>query len=204
MANRTLSSRIQHPRYPAATLKAANPVLLDGEIVYESDTNLHKIGDGKTAWNSLPYAGGGDIPGKILAEQIEQTALYRFVSDAEKSAWNSKADKDLANVMLTKTFSQNGYYKAPDGLMFQWGRLGAASSGSSFLSRSVRFPISFTATPFAVLITIEGQGTDTVEAGGVTTINVSGFYIQPRYIRDGGNQGNSGMAFQWMAIGRWK
>ena len=64
--------------------------------------------------------------------------------------------------------------------------------------------LTFTATPFAVVITIEGQGDDTVEAGGVTDISISGFYIKPRYIRDGGDQGNSGMAFQWMAIGRWK
>ena len=60
------------------------------------------------------------------------------------------------------------------------------------------------APPLAVLITIEGQGDDTVEAGGVDSITTSGFVIKPRYIRDGGDQGNSGMAFQWIAIGRWK
>lgn len=51
--------RIQHPRYTAAALAAANPQLLDGELVYESDTGRHKIGDGVKAWNALPYAGGG-------------------------------------------------------------------------------------------------------------------------------------------------
>lgn len=53
--------RIQHPRYTAAALTAKNPMLLDGEVVYESDTGAHKIGDGVTAWNALPYAGGGGI-----------------------------------------------------------------------------------------------------------------------------------------------
>lgn len=57
--SKTIHSRIQHPAYPAAELKAANPVLLEGELVYESDTCKHKIGDGATAWNALPYAGGG-------------------------------------------------------------------------------------------------------------------------------------------------
>jgi hypothetical protein len=33
-----------------------NPVLLSGEIGFESDTGLFKIGDGATAWNDLPYA----------------------------------------------------------------------------------------------------------------------------------------------------
>lgn len=49
-------SRIQFPKYAAAALKAANPLLLDGEIVYESDTGRHKIGDGVTEWWRLPYA----------------------------------------------------------------------------------------------------------------------------------------------------
>ncbi len=200
---KTLKGRTQHPAYTAAVLKAKNPVLLKGEVVYESDTTRHKVGDGTTAWNALPYA-KGDFDGPLAADKVSQDAAHRFVSDTEKTAWNGKAAKDLSNVTLTKTFSQNGYYKAPDGLMFQWGRLGTAPSGTSYSSRSVRFPTSFTATPFAVLITIEGQGDDTVEAGGVTGITVSGFYIKPRYIRDGGDQGNSGMAFQWIAIGRWK
>lgn len=200
---KTIKGRTQNPAYTAAVLKAKNPVLLKGEVVYESDTSMHKVGDGTTAWNALPYA-KGDFDGPLAADKVSQDATHRFVSDTEKTAWNGKAAKDLSNVTLTKTFSQNGYYKAPDGLMFQWGRLGTAPSGTSYSSRSVRFPTSFTATPFAVLITIEGQGDNTVEAGGVTDITVSGFYIKPRYIRDGGDQGNSGMAFQWIAIGRWK
>lgn len=200
---KTLKGRTQHPAYTAAALKAKNPVLLDGEVVYESDTLKHKIGDGTTAWNTLPYA-KGDFDGPLAADKVTQDATHRFVSDTEKTAWNNKAAKDLSNVTLTKTFSQNGYYKAPDGLMFQWGRLGPALSGTSYSSRSVIFPHAFKATPFAVLISIEGQGDDTVEAGGVYNISISGFYIKPRYIRDGGDQGNSGMAFQWMAIGRWE
>ena len=34
---------------------AANPVLLKGEIAYEEDTKMIKIGDGQSAWNVLPY-----------------------------------------------------------------------------------------------------------------------------------------------------
>lgn len=143
---KTLKGRTQHPAYTAAVLKAKNPVLLKGEVVYESDTTRHKIGDGTTAWNALPYA-KGDFDGPLAAEKVTQDATHRFVSDTEKTAWNGKAAKDLSNVTLTKTFSQNGYYKAPDGLMFQWGRLGTAPSGTSYLSRYVTFPTSFTATP---------------------------------------------------------
>ena len=38
-------------------MAANNPVLADGEIGVETDTDKIKIGDGVTAWNSLPYAG---------------------------------------------------------------------------------------------------------------------------------------------------
>ena len=55
----TIKGRVQHPVYTAAALKAKNPVLLEGEIVYESDTTLHKVGDGVTPWNALAYAWGG-------------------------------------------------------------------------------------------------------------------------------------------------
>lgn len=34
---------------------SANPVLLNGEVGIESDTNLIKIGDGVTHWNDLNY-----------------------------------------------------------------------------------------------------------------------------------------------------
>ena len=44
--SKTIQSRIQHPVYTAAVLKAKNPVLLKGEVVYESDTRKHKVGDG--------------------------------------------------------------------------------------------------------------------------------------------------------------
>lgn len=50
---------IQFRRGTAAAWTSANPVLSAGEPGFESDTNKQKIGDGTTAWNSLPYASGG-------------------------------------------------------------------------------------------------------------------------------------------------
>lgn len=47
---------VQHKRGTAAIMTANNPVLGAGEIGIETDTNQFKIGDGSTAWASLPYA----------------------------------------------------------------------------------------------------------------------------------------------------
>ena len=52
--SKTIQTRIQHPVYTAAALAAKNPVLLKGEVVYESDTRKHKVGDGTTAWAPPP------------------------------------------------------------------------------------------------------------------------------------------------------
>ena len=35
--SKTIQTRIQHPVYTAAALAAKNPVLLKGEVVYESE-----------------------------------------------------------------------------------------------------------------------------------------------------------------------
>ena len=59
----TIKGRGQHPVYTAAELKAKNPVLLEGEIIYESDTTLHKVGDGVTPWNAHPEPRGGGFWG---------------------------------------------------------------------------------------------------------------------------------------------
>jgi Major tropism determinant N-terminal domain len=39
----------------AADWCKADPVLADREVAYELDTDRFKVGDGKTAWNELPY-----------------------------------------------------------------------------------------------------------------------------------------------------
>jgi len=39
----------------AANWTTVNPVLAERELAIETDTNLYKIGDGVTPWNTLPY-----------------------------------------------------------------------------------------------------------------------------------------------------
>lgn len=56
-----MANRIQLRRDTALNWSSANPILAQGEMGYETDTNQFKIGDGETTWNSLDYfaAGGG-------------------------------------------------------------------------------------------------------------------------------------------------
>ncbi len=50
-----MSTTMQQKRGTALQWSTANPILLAGEIGFETDTNLIKIGDGVTNWNNLNY-----------------------------------------------------------------------------------------------------------------------------------------------------
>lgn len=52
----TQVARLQQRTDTSTNWSTVNPVLLAGEYGYETDTKRRKLGDGSTAWNSLPYA----------------------------------------------------------------------------------------------------------------------------------------------------
>ncbi len=49
--------RLQFRRGSASQWTSANPILADGELAIESDTNKFKIGNGVASWTLLPYGG---------------------------------------------------------------------------------------------------------------------------------------------------
>jgi len=55
MTATTIRVQMAQRKDTAANWTAANPILLLGEIGYETDTKKFKIGDGTTNWNSLAY-----------------------------------------------------------------------------------------------------------------------------------------------------
>jgi hypothetical protein len=55
MACPTVPKKLQLRRDTAATWLAVNPILAEGEIGYESDTNAMKIGNGIATWSELVY-----------------------------------------------------------------------------------------------------------------------------------------------------
>lgn len=65
-------TRIQIRRGTAAEFSSANPVLGDGEPAFETDTNVLKVGDGSTAYNSLSAISGGG-GGSGISNLIEDT-----------------------------------------------------------------------------------------------------------------------------------
>ena len=52
----TQIARLQSRTDTSTNWTSVNPILLAGEWGYETDTKRRKLGDGSTAWTSLPYA----------------------------------------------------------------------------------------------------------------------------------------------------
>jgi hypothetical protein len=64
-----MSFRIQIRRDTADKWTINNPILLSGEIGYETDTTYAKIGDGTTPWNELDYWNPWKNDYKITVQQ---------------------------------------------------------------------------------------------------------------------------------------
>lgn len=80
MAYRVLQIR----RDSAADWTSANPTLKEGELGWETDTGLLKIGDGSTAWTSLAYFSNYTIACKayLASDQTANNAtLYKITMD---------------------------------------------------------------------------------------------------------------------------
>ena len=57
-----MAVQIQYRRGSSTDWSTTNPILAIGEPGYETNTGKFKVGDGSTAWNSLPYSSGPTGP----------------------------------------------------------------------------------------------------------------------------------------------
>lgn len=76
MAETTVKVRLLHWVDTEANWKAANPILMKGEVGYVSDKpGLCKQGDGTTAWNSLDYNRAAfDANGKAITDYVSDVS----------------------------------------------------------------------------------------------------------------------------------
>lgn len=101
-----MAIQIQLRRGTAAQWLEINPILAEGELGVEIDGGRFKLGDGLTAWDSLPYSSGeqgppGETPSitavpplvydpstaTISLTEIQRTFVeYRTITEAEASA----------------------------------------------------------------------------------------------------------------------
>ena len=88
---KTVKARIKHPYRTAAQWTSTNPVLLSGEVGYESDTGRSKVGDGTKKWSALEYIGADKVDkvsGKGLSTNDYTTAEKNKLAGIDAGANN--------------------------------------------------------------------------------------------------------------------
>ena len=111
-------TKIQLRRDTAANWSTNNPTLSAGEPCFETDTGRLKIGDGITAYNSLPYQGGTSDTAVTTDTAQTISGKKTFDNDIVINQWNSnispvrEAHIDLSNGNGNAFISANGTDKA--------------------------------------------------------------------------------------------
>ena len=89
----------------AAAWTSANPVLAAREMALETDTGKFKIGNGTTAWNSLPYGGikgdTGPMPDIAAGSGITKTTAGSTVTLESGGATSVEITGASATLALT-------------------------------------------------------------------------------------------------------
>ena len=121
MANeRILDSKIQIRNDTAANWKAANPVLLKGELGIEIDTRKLKIGDGISPWTGLKYVSDNVLVentnptatdtdhdvGVIWVNQSEKTVFILIATSSTAAVWKRLVSGDEVTVVAEAQVAQ--------------------------------------------------------------------------------------------------
>jgi hypothetical protein len=100
-----MTARMQQRRDTAANWTSTNPTLAAGEMGIETDTYKLKVGDGSTAWTSLPYS--VDIP-----SQTGQSGKY-LQTNGTVTSWST------VDALPSQT-GNSGKYLTTNGTAASW------------------------------------------------------------------------------------
>lgn len=178
------------------------PQLAEGlsDLLQNFNSHNHDIRNDKRYQPLGDYQPLGNYAASVhehQASDIQETTDKKVMTAEERNILSTLGTKyakaDFSNV-ITKSLSQNGYYKFPDGLLIQWGY--ASNSQDSYHKQSVYLPVSFASTPYSVVVTAKSGFQDYYAGRTVDAFYNSSFTVSA-------NQENK-EPFCWMAIGRWK
>ena len=102
---RRISARVTVRKGTKVQWSLTNPVLLEGEMAWESDTRMLKVGDGTSAWNQLPFyeSGGGGVnstmthDASVFPAEITTAREGLFAVKEQINKWKYCAEQDFAD-----------------------------------------------------------------------------------------------------------
>lgn len=165
MSENTVKARLKHAIKPESTWTSENPVLKEGEVGYVKETGRYKVGDGKTAWNSLSWGQpsshthddryvkltGGTMTGPLIIQGSagNQPLKVKGITGSDGNSDNGDLYLQYGVNRLVKLGNSGSYYISTDGGTYS----GKAAS----------------ATKLATARTINGTSFD--GSGNITTAN---------------------------------
>lgn len=166
-------TKIQLRRDTAANWSTNNPTPSAGEPCFETDTGRLKIGDGITAYNSLPYQGGtSDI---AVTTDTAQTISGQktFTNDIVLSQWNSSVSPIREGHIDLSNGNQNQIIAA-EGVDKTFGMYSSSSTGIQLGTSKTDFTQGLTVKPNSLTFKkIDGTTTDLL-AGGSGDVTTTG------------------------------
>lgn len=89
----TIKTTFQFKKGTAKRWQEVNPILAEGEPGFVIDENRLKIGDGKTAWNQLPYMGESSVVNADTHYDFpsigRDNVIYKAESEKKIYQWDS-------------------------------------------------------------------------------------------------------------------
>ena len=103
---------VQQRRGTAAELSLANETLAAGQIVYETDTNRMKVGDGVRTYSALPYLGSdiADVSGLQAALDTKGSVSDTNLALSRGAAAQATADQNAIDIAGKASKTQNNTY----------------------------------------------------------------------------------------------
>ena len=166
-------TKIQLRRDTASNWSTNNPTPSAGEPCFETDTGKLKIGDGITAYNSLPYQGG--TSDTAVTTDTAQTISGRktFTNDIVLSQWNSsespvrEAHIDLSNGNQNQIITAEGADKA-------FGMYSTSSTGIQLGTSKTDFIQGLSVKPDSLTFKSSNGTTTDLLAGGSGDVTTTG------------------------------
>lgn len=193
-------TKIQLRRDTASNWSTNNPTPSVGEPCFETDTGKFKIGDGITAYNSLPYQGGTSDAAVTTDTAQTISGKKTFTNDIVISQWNSNISPvrethiDLSNGNGNAFISTNGtdkvfgmYTKSSEGIQLGTDSLDY-TKGLSIKPSSLTFKNS-DGTVIDLLAGRSGGG-DVTSAGSNTFTGMNIFKGKSLNVGDDNNYAN--------------
>ena len=166
-------TKIQLRRDTAANWSTNNPTPSAGEPCFETDTGKLKIGDGITAYNSLPYQGGTSDAAVTTDTAQTISGQKTFSNDVIVEQWNMNVSPVRETHIDLSNGNQNKFISA-DGIDKTFGMYSAESTGIQLGTSKLDYTQGLSVKPSSLTFkSSDGTVTDLL-AGGSGDVTSAG------------------------------